>query len=101
MGVVFQVMDFVSHYRPEDENEIFEVAMLFPSRFCFSLRPWCLRCFTSCTVLYVQVMNILEDRMTHSNSAVVLAVCKLYLHITLSMPATHQQVCAGLTRPLF
>mmetsp|Transcript_24163 Transcript_24163/g.62817 ORF Transcript_24163/g.62817 Transcript_24163/m.62817 type:complete len:701 (+) Transcript_24163:309-2411(+) len=65
-----QVMDFVSHYRPEDENEIFEV------------------------------MNILEDRMTHSNSAVVLAVCKLYLHITLSMPATHQQVLERIKSPL-
>jgi len=65
-----QVMDFVSHYRPEDENEIFEV------------------------------MNILEDSMTHSNSAVVLAVCKLYLHITLSMPATHQQVLERIKSPL-
>jgi len=65
-----QVMDFVSHYRPEDENEIFEI------------------------------MNVLEDRMTHSNSAIVLAVCKLYLHITLSMPATHQQVLERIKSPL-
>eukprot|EP00191_Tetraselmis_sp_GSL018_P016705 CAMPEP_0177583838 /NCGR_PEP_ID=MMETSP0419_2-20121207/3549_1 /TAXON_ID=582737 /ORGANISM="Tetraselmis sp., Strain GSL018" /LENGTH=782 /DNA_ID=CAMNT_0019073283 /DNA_START=341 /DNA_END=2685 /DNA_ORIENTATION=- len=65
-----QVMDFVSHYRPEDEDEIFEI------------------------------MNVLEDRMTHSNSAVVLAVCKLYLHITLSMPATHQQVLERIKSPL-
>lgn len=50
-------------------------------------------------------MNVLDDRLSHSNSAVVMATVKLFLHYTLTMPATHQQVhsrtciqpCEGLT----
>ena len=38
------------------------------------------------------VMNILDDRLAHSNTAVVMAAIKLFLHLTLAMPATHQQV---------
>lgn len=38
------------------------------------------------------IMNLLDDRLTHSNSAVVMATIKLFLHLTLAMPATHQQV---------
>lgn len=41
-------------------------------------------------------MNILDDRLAHSNSAVVMAAIKLFLHLTLAMPATHQQVCCLL-----
>ncbi len=37
-------------------------------------------------------MNVLDDRLLHSNSAVVMATVKLFLHLTLSMPPTHQQV---------
>ena len=40
------------------------------------------------------VMNILDDRLAHSNTAVVMAAIKLFLHLTLAMPATHQQVPA-------
>jgi hypothetical protein len=39
------------------------------------------------------MMNALEDRLTVTNSAVVLATTKAFLHFTLGMPAIHQQVC--------
>ena len=51
-----------SHYQPSNEQEVFDV------------------------------MNVLDDRLSHSNSAVVMATVKLFLHLTLRMPATHQQV---------
>lgn len=38
------------------------------------------------------IMNALEDRMGQVNSAVVMAAVKVFLHLTLAMPATHQQV---------
>lgn len=38
------------------------------------------------------ILNALEDRMSHVNSAVVLAAMKVFLHMTLNMTATHQQV---------
>ena len=31
-------------------------------------------------------MNVLDDRLAHSNSAVVMATIKLFLHLTLPMP---------------
>jgi hypothetical protein len=37
------------------------------------------------------LLNALEDRMSHVNSAVVMATIKTFLHLTLSMTATHQQ----------
>ena len=57
-----QVLEFASHYRPSDEQEVYDF------------------------------MNVLDDRLSHSNSAVVMATVKMFLHYTLSMPATHQQV---------
>lgn len=56
-----QVLEFVTHYQPGSEAEVFDI------------------------------MNLLDDRLSHSNSAVVMAAVKLFLQITLSMPATHQQ----------
>jgi hypothetical protein len=38
------------------------------------------------------IMNVLDDRLSHSNSAVVMATVKVFLHMTLHLPATHQQV---------
>lgn len=57
-----QVLEFAAHYRPSGEQEVYDF------------------------------MNVLDDRLSHSNSAVVMATVKLFLHYTLSMPATHQQV---------
>lgn len=57
-------MEFATHYRPSDEQEVYDF------------------------------MNVLDDRLSHSNSAVVMATVKMFLHYTLSMPATHQQVQA-------
>lgn len=57
-----QVLEFASHYRPSGEQEVYDF------------------------------MNVLDDRLSHSNSAVVMATVKLFLHYTLTMPATHQQV---------
>ena len=60
------VLEAVSVYRPSGEQEVYDI------------------------------MNMLDDRLTHSNSAVVIATIKLFLHLTLAMPATHQQVRAPL-----
>jgi hypothetical protein len=38
------------------------------------------------------IMNLLEDRLQHANSAVVLATTKVFLHLTMSMADVHQQV---------
>ncbi|BDA42681.1 beta-adaptin-like protein A [Coccomyxa sp. Obi] len=57
-----QVLEAVSAYRPSNEQEVFDI------------------------------MNVLDDRLLHSNSAVVMATVKLFLHLTLSMPPTHQQI---------
>lgn len=56
-----QVLEAVSGYRPASEDEVFDI------------------------------MNALDDRLSHSNSAVVMATIKLFLHLTLPMPPTHQQ----------
>jgi AP-4 complex subunit beta-1 len=37
-------------------------------------------------------LNILEDRLRHSNSAVVLAASKAFLHLTRTMPKVHADV---------
>jgi vesicle coat complex subunit len=57
-----QVLEFISLYRPSGEQEIYDF------------------------------MNVLDDRLNHSNSAVVMATVKVFLHYTISMPTTHQQV---------
>ena len=61
-----QVLEAVSGYQPTSEQEVFDI------------------------------MNVLDDRLLHSNSAVVMATVKLFLHLTLSMPPTHQQVALFL-----
>eukprot|EP00271_Cylindrocystis_brebissonii_P008450 TRINITY_DN22760_c0_g1_i1.p1 TRINITY_DN22760_c0_g1~~TRINITY_DN22760_c0_g1_i1.p1 ORF type:complete len:662 (-),score=187.19 TRINITY_DN22760_c0_g1_i1:319-2133(-) len=45
-------------------------------------------------------MNLLEDRLQHANSAVVLATTKVFLHLTLSMADVHQQVYERIKAPL-
>jgi hypothetical protein len=57
-----QVLEAVSGYRPASEQEVYDI------------------------------MNVLDDRLLHSNSAVVMATVKLFLQLTLAMPPTHQQV---------
>ncbi|GMH39668.1 hypothetical protein BSKO_07566 [Bryopsis sp. KO-2023] len=65
-----QALEVVSHYRPQGENEVFDI------------------------------MNVLEDRLTSTNSALVLAVIKVFLFLTINMPATHQQVLERIREPL-
>ena len=42
------------------------------------------------------LLEVLDDRLGSSNSAVVLAAAKLFLHLTLGMPETHQRVLERL-----
>lgn len=65
-----QVLEIVAHYRPANEDELYDI------------------------------MNVLDDRLSHSNSAVVLASVKVFLHLTLHLPATHQQVLERCVSPL-
>ncbi|KAK9822016.1 hypothetical protein WJX74_000790 [Apatococcus lobatus] len=65
-----QVLELASHHRPSGEQEVYDL------------------------------MNILDDRLCHSNSAVAMATIKVFLHLTLSMPATHQQVLERVKDPL-
>ena len=46
------------------------------------------------------VMNALEDRLSHSNSAVVLATVKCFLRATTDLPDVHQQVFERMKAPL-
>lgn len=46
------------------------------------------------------VMNLLEDRLRHANSAVVLAAVRLFLLITLPHADVHQQVYERIKTPL-
>ena len=46
------------------------------------------------------ILNALEDRLAHANSAIVLAAAKVFLHLTLNMTATHQQVLERIKDPL-
>lgn len=46
------------------------------------------------------IMNILDDRLRHSNSAVVLSVVKLFLRYTERAPEIHQQVYIRVKEPL-
>ncbi|CAA0821331.1 Beta-adaptin-like protein A [Striga hermonthica] len=64
------VLELVSKYVPSDSDEIFDI------------------------------MNLLEDRLQHANSAVVLATIKVFLHMTLSMTDVHQQVYERIKAPL-
>lgn len=58
-------MEFVSSYTPAGESEVFDI------------------------------LNVLEPLLQQANSAVVVAAVKVFLHFTLGMPATHQQVGRG------
>ena len=40
-------------------------------------------------------MNLLEERLKHSNSAVVLATTKVFLNLTQDMPAVHRRSTSG------
>ena len=59
------MLELVSYYKPASEAEVFDF------------------------------LNALEDRMGVTNSAVVLATMKAFLHLTIRMTATHQQVSVG------
>jgi len=46
------------------------------------------------------IMNLLEERLRHSNAAVVLATTKVFLNLTSDFPQVHQQVYTRLRTPL-
>ena len=46
------------------------------------------------------IMNLLEERLKHSNSAVVLGATKVFLQLTQDMPAVHSQVYQRLKAPM-
>ena len=64
------ILEVVACYTPEDRTETFDI------------------------------MNALEDRLQHANSAVVLATVKVFLKVTLPMADVHQQVFERLKAPL-
>lgn len=64
------VLELVAKYKPDSQQETFDM------------------------------MNVLEERLKHSNSAVVLATTKVFLHLTQDMPAVHSQVYARLKAPM-
>ncbi|PKU68405.1 beta-adaptin-like protein A [Dendrobium catenatum] len=64
------ILELASKYIPSDSNEIFDI------------------------------MNLLEDRLQHANSAVVLATIKVFLYLTMSMTDVHQQVYERIKAPL-
>jgi AP-4 complex subunit beta-1 len=47
------------------------------------------------------ILNILEDRLRHSNSAVVLAASKAFLHLTRTLPKVHADVFKRLKGTCF
>ena len=64
------VLEMVARYKPEAPQETFDI------------------------------MNLLEERLKHSNSAVVLAATKVFLNLTQDMPQVHSQVYARLKAPM-
>lgn len=64
------VLELVAKYKPADENQMFDI------------------------------MNLLEDRLKHSNSAVVLGTTKVFLNFTQSLPKVHEEVYKRLKAPL-
>jgi len=64
------VLEMVARYKPEGQQETFDI------------------------------MNLLEERLKHANSAVVLAATKVFLNLTQDMPAVHSQVYARLKAPM-
>eukprot|EP00198_Chlamydomonas_reinhardtii_P011332 XP_001700669.1 beta-4-adaptin [Chlamydomonas reinhardtii] len=65
-----QVLELASYYTPSSEAEVYDL------------------------------LNALEDRMGHVNSAVVLATIRVFLRLTINMTATHQQVLERIREPL-
>lgn len=65
-----RVLDLVSKYVPSHPDEAFDL------------------------------MNLLEDRLQHANSAVVIAAAKVFLQLTMGMPDVHQQVYERIKTPL-
>lgn len=64
------VIDLLSRYEPQNDAEMFDI------------------------------MNLLEPRLKHSNSAVVLGTTKVFLQFTKGKGAVHQQVFERLKAPL-
>jgi len=64
------VLELAAKYQPKDESAVFDV------------------------------MNLLEDRLKHSNSAVVLGTTKVFLNYTQAMPRVHEEVYKRLKAPL-
>jgi AP-4 complex subunit beta-1 len=64
------VLELTAKYQPKDENAVYDI------------------------------MNLLEDRLKHSNSAVVLGTTKVFLNYTQSMPKVHEEVFKRLKAPL-
>ena len=64
------VLELASHYKPADADEMFDI------------------------------MNLLEDRLRHANSAVVLATVRLFLLLTLDHPDIHQMVYERIKTPM-
>ena len=65
------VLDLVAQYEPDSPDEMYDI------------------------------MNLLEDRLRHNNSAVVLATVRVFLHLTLSHEDVHQAVYERIKAPLF
>ena len=64
------VLEVVARYKPDEQQETFDI------------------------------MNLLEERLKHSNSAVVLAATKVFLNLTQDMPQVHAQVYTRLKAPM-
>eukprot|EP00672_Neobodo_designis_P018406 CAMPEP_0174832840 /NCGR_PEP_ID=MMETSP1114-20130205/3888_1 /TAXON_ID=312471 /ORGANISM="Neobodo designis, Strain CCAP 1951/1" /LENGTH=771 /DNA_ID=CAMNT_0016066707 /DNA_START=38 /DNA_END=2353 /DNA_ORIENTATION=- len=65
-----QVLQLVLKYTPANEDETFDI------------------------------MNLLEERLRGSNSAVILACSNVFLHLTQNLPTVHEQVFDRLREPL-
>ena len=64
------VLELVAKYKPASEDEMFDI------------------------------MNLLEDRLKHSNSAVVLATTKVFLNFTVGNAPLHEEVYRRLKSPM-
>jgi AP-4 complex subunit beta-1 len=64
------ILELTAKYKPKDENSLYDI------------------------------MNLLEDRLKHSNSAVVLGTTKVFLNYTKDMPKVHEEVFKRLKAPL-
>lgn len=62
----------------------------------FSTFRLCVFLFFVVVVVVVVVQNLLEDRIKHANSAVVMATAKVFLHFTRNSGKVHAQVYSHL-----